>query len=181
MSWFHYALLALACAALLASWNLPRCRMWIFALAASFVVSVLYYRIMPNPHGFLPHGAFVAFACDCVLFILIRETHREAWEIRGLGTVMIASASLNALQMVGLVSGWPPMLSQGLYSSILELANAAYLLIIGGVGILERIADAETGGYHMRNHSRTGLAQAVNYANKEARKKTTTTQPLRHW
>jgi len=181
MSWFHYALLALACAALLLSWNLPRCRLWVFSLAAAFIVSVAYYRLIPAPYGFLPNGAFVAFAADCLLFIIIREMHATKWEIFGLGSVAIASATINALQLIGTVSGWPPVLAPVVYSSILEIANAVYLLLICGMGILERLADASHDRHHMYNHRGGGLASIINYTHAEARKKTKVSRPLRHW
>ena len=183
MDWFHYALLALACAALLASWNVPRCRLWVFALAGAYIVSVAYYRLsLPFSHeSAWPHGAFIAFAVDAAVFVLIRETHKDQWEIWGLGSIMIASATLNAIQMMGLVFGWPPMLPQATYSTILEIANVAFLILIIGRGILGWIADASTSGHHLPGDRAGGLARAVTYAHEACTKKTTASQPLRKW
>lgn len=181
MSWYHEALAALAIFALIASWHLPRCRLWIGGLVVSFVISVAYYHATPIDGVWLPNGAAVAFFCDAILFLVIRETHKETWEIFGLGTVMIASATLNAIQMVGLVSGWPPMLSQVLYSSILEIANAAYLILIGGVGILGWVESGERTRRHIGPDRRSSVAMVVNTARKVCHQKTTVSQPLRKW
>lgn len=181
MSWFHEALAALALFALIASWHLPRCRVWVSGLALSYVVSVVYYHATPIEGIWTPNGASIAFFCDAILFLVIRETHKETWEIYGLGTIMIASATLNAIQMVGLVSGWPPMLPHVLYSSILEVANAAYLILIGGVGILGWVGNGERTGRDNGTSSRGSVAMVVNATRKVCHQKTTVSQPLRKW
>lgn len=181
MSWYHEALAALAIFALVASWHLPRCRLWVGILVVAFVVSVAYYRVAPYADFWTPHGAVIAFFCDAIVFLIIRETHKEAWEIYGLGTLMIASATLNAIQMVGLVSGWPPMLPHIVYSSILELANAAYLLIIGGVGILGWIEYGARSGHSNGPDRSRRMAMVVHATRKAAHQKTTVSQPLRKW
>lgn len=181
MSWYHEALAALALFALVASWHLPRCRLWVGILVVAFVVSVAYYRLYPYADFWLPPGAVVAFFCDAIVFLIIRETHEDQWEIYGLGTIMIASATLNAIQVVGYVSGWPPMLPHVIYSSILELANAAYLLLIGGVGLLGWIFDGSRSGPDVGPSRDSRLAMALNIAHKAAHQKTTVSQPLRKW
>ncbi len=182
MDWFHFALLSLACAALLASWNVPRCRLWVLGLAAAYIVSVAYYRLTPpvTADSEWPHGAFVAFGVDAALFIVIKNTHKDLWEIWGLGSVMIASATMNAIQMMGLVFGWPPMLPQATYSTILEIANAAYLLLIMGRGILGWV-NAAIDRYHLLGNRDRGMARAVSSAYSTCTKRSTVAQPLKKW
>lgn len=136
MEWYHAALASLALIALLLSWNVPRCGKWIFLATMSYIVSVAYYRLSPGGHLY-PPGPVVAFFCDASVFVMIRQAHKEKWEFYGLGSLMMFSATLNLLQVMSDATGVPPMLPQLIYSEILEVTNALYLSIIGGIGMMD--------------------------------------------
>jgi hypothetical protein len=177
MAWYHFALLGLAGGALWASWKLPRCRLWVAVAAASYVLSVVYFRATDgNP--FYPHGSFIAFLCDSIAFVIIRETHKQKWEVYGLGGIMLTCATFNFVQLAAVVFGSPPVLDQSTYSEILEGANALYLLMIGGMGYMEAIADGQRS---MPDHRSRPMAQAVHHAYAKATKKTKFEQTLRRW
>lgn len=178
LEWYHETLAVLALLALVASWGLPRCRLWVGLAAASYVASVLYFRVTPIAGVWTPYGASVAFFCDATVYLVIRETHREKWEMRGLGTVMITTATLNALQSIGWAFGWPPVLAHAIHSGLLEIANAVYLLLIIGVGILDWARRVELLGHRdgaARPHS-LGAAFL-----ERARQRSKVSQPLRTW
>lgn len=168
MHWYHAALGGMALTALLLSWNVPRCGKWIFLLSASYVASVLYHRLAPY-NDVLPYGAVVAFFCDAILFLLIRQLHVEKWEYWTLGMIALGMALFNLVQIIGFTFGFPPVLSNTDYSSILEVANAAYLAIIGGVGLSDLVGRYE--GHFLGNRSNGGVRSALSSAVSAARKK----------
>lgn len=175
LQWYHETLAVLALAALVASWDLPRCRLWVGIVAASYVASVVYFHLTPIPGVWTPYGASVAFFCDAAVYLVIRETHREKWEMRGLGSIMITTATLNALQTTGWAFGWPPVLAHAIYSGLLEVANAVYLLLIIGMGTLARV---ESFGRNNGAAGHRGLGAALL---ERARQRSKVSQPLRTW
>lgn len=180
MQSYHVVLLAMAIASLLASWHVPRCRLWVGALSMSYVVSIAYYRLSPFYEGWHPHGSMIAFFTDAIVYLIIRETHQERWEIWSLGSVMIASTTINLFQLSGFVWGFPPMLGQETYSILLEILNAMYLLFIGGAGLMDYV-ERKSVRRGLPRHRRGGLVQACVYAYSKARKESRVRQPLRKW
>lgn len=170
MDWYHYVLGALALLALILSWNVPRCGKWIFLLSASYVVSVLYHRLAPHD-DVMPHGSVVAFFCDAAIFIIIRQMHVEKWEIFGLGGVVLLMASFNMVQVLAVSFGFPPVMDQAIYSAILECANVAYLLLIGGVGLADWLTHGRGEGHHLGWHRSAGMAGNLSAITSEVRKK----------
>lgn len=158
MHWYHFALGSIALVALLLSWNVPRCGKWVFLVSASYVVSVLYYRIGPSG-DYYPPGPVIAFFCDAIVFVIIRQGHKEKWEIFGLGSLIMFMATLNLVQVMGDAIGFPPMLPSDIYSMILEVTNALYLFIIGGVGLMD--LGHEIG---LARNRRGGMGRAFYYA-----------------
>lgn len=175
LQWYHETLAVLALAALVASWDLPRCRLWVGIVAASYVASVVYFHMTPIPGVWAPYGAAVAFFCDAAVYLVIRETHREKWEMRGLGSVMMTTATLTALRTLGWAFGWPPVLAHAIYSGLLEVANAVYLLLIIGMGTLARV---ESLGHRDGAAGHRGLGAAFL---ERARQRSKVSQPLRTW
>lgn len=166
MEWYHYALGSLALFVLLLSWRVPRCGKWIFLLAASYLVSVLYYRSGWGIYG--PPGPVMAFLCDAALFLVIREAHEEKWEMRGLGTVVAVMIALNFVMSFSVITGYPPAIPHDVYSSFLEVLNAAYLVIIGGVGLGDLIGVGDE-RHDLARDRRRGLSGAILDATKKAR------------
>lgn len=180
MQWYHVLLITMAGVSLAASWKMPRCRLWIGALAMSYVISVAYYRLSPFYDGWHPHGSMIAFFTDALVFLIIRETHQERWEIATIGTVMIVSTSINLFQLSGYVWGFPPMLGQEAYSILLELLNAIYLLFIGGAGLMDHV-DRKNTRRGLSRYRRGGLVAACINLFSKAREESKVRQPLRKW
>lgn len=170
MGWYHFALAGLAFLALILSWNVPRCGKWIFLLSASYIVSVVYYRMIQYG-DVMPHGAVVAFFCDAAVFVVIRQMHVERWEIWGLGSIALLMASFNMVQVSAVSFGFPPVMDQTLYSAILECANAAYLLLIGGIGLADWFTNGRGERHNLGWHRAAGVASNLSTITEEARKK----------
>lgn len=151
MEWYHFSLLSLALIALLLSWRVPRCGKWIFLASASYVVSVVYHR-MSVDYGIMPHGSVLAFFCDAIVFIIIRQLHEDKWEIYGLGGVVMLMVVFNLVQVMAVSFGFPPVMDKTIYSAILECANAAYLLMICGVGLMDWLENGNHEGHDLGWH-----------------------------
>ncbi len=139
IGWYHIALAILAGLALALSSRTPRAWVWIFALAASYVVSVLYVHI-PKPAGvWSPMPPAVTFLCDAGLALFIHRIHRERWEWWCLFVPVIGMSAISFTQTLALLTDYPPPLSVVLYASALEAINAVCLLLIGGIGAADLI------------------------------------------
>lgn len=176
MQYYHAILGALALAALLLSWRLPRCGKWIFLVSASYVASVLYHRLVPYD-DVMPHGAVISFFCDAFVFVMIRQMHQEKWEIYGLGTIVMFMAVFNLIQVLAVTFGFPPVMANEKYSTILEVANALYLFIIGGVGLSDLVARNER---HGMGHYRHGGVSATLASAVEAGREKSHVRKLRY-
>lgn len=171
MEWYHATLGAVTLAALVLSWNVPRCGKWIFIASASYVASVLYHRLAPASDT-LPLGAHIAFLCDAAVYVIIKQMHQERWEFWGLGSIAMFMAVFNLVQALAMTFGFPPVMPHTVYSSILEVANLAYLSIIGGVGLADLMGHGNDAYVvdHRRHSSLSGrVSAAIAWARKQSR------------
>lgn len=179
MEWYHLTLLALVLGALALAWRVPRAALWIGGAVASYVVSVGYFRWSAGVEFWVPNGAVVAFLCDALLFLLIREFHRFSYEFHGLGVICLIMATLNLLYFSAQVLGAPPLPPHDVYAILLELLNVAYLACIGGAGLVERLGRRAGSRHTVRPPA--AVAAACHAASARAFARTTARQPLRRW
>lgn len=137
LSWYHFALAALALLALVLSGRTPRGWIWVAGISASYVLSIIYVRLERPDEIWTPPPSAVTFLCDAMLAFFVHALHRERWEWWGLFVPFSTSAMVSFIQTLGGLAGVPPPLPVDAYSSILEAITAAALLIIGGIGAVD--------------------------------------------
>lgn len=173
MHWYHFALIGWAIAVGLLAGKTPRAWLWIAAMAASFVVSVVYLNF-PGPR-WLPQPG-IATMCDAVIVISIREIGRDRWEIYGLGALFMISVSLSLVQTFAIIAGFPPQLPSEVYALALEIINYLALILIGGVGLLDRI-EASDVRLHFPRPARSAMDTIGHFAHRQTNQKT----PFQNW
>lgn len=140
--WNWYFLIA-ALAVAWTSKDVPRAWLWIALGAASYTISVIYWRHVPP----LGYAEGVAGACDAVVCLSIYFMAKERWE-KFLYVLFATSVAVNFLYLGGNIYvgtwafGFPmyiPHVDHEVYSSLLEVLNALVLLLIGGMGLGRRI------------------------------------------
>ncbi len=96
MSVFQIALLIGALVTAVLSWHLQRALLWIFAGAASFVLSTAYAR-----YG-LPYPAAFTAACDVAVCLLVYFFANLKWEM-GIGYLFQGSVLLSIGHLIGVI------------------------------------------------------------------------------
>lgn len=171
MFWYHFMLLAMAILSTVMAWNVPRAKLWIAAISASYIASVIYTRIDP-PNPPFPAHEIAAFFLDFVVIVLIRQLHHEKWEAT-VATIVLIMASLNFYQTLAMSLSFAEPMSGFYYSASLEILNAVALLFIAGVGTVDRARHIQ----HMLGHNyRAGVVKACNVAAEAARARSTATK-----
>lgn len=173
MSWYHVAQLASFVIAAVIAWNTPRAPMWVGLLAMSYVISVLYVHLSPGG-AYWPPSQLVGLLLDGVVLIAIREFHKEQWEWYGLGTILGFIVTADVIQLLAVLTGFPPPFSKENFGILLECLNYLALAVIGGVGLMDRI---RTDGNSMADHRSHFLHRSSAYAHSEEK----TNQSLRKW
>lgn len=108
---------------------------WLLAAAASYTVSVLYWR------SGLPYAPFIAGMCDAVICLLVYFLAKLDWEMK-VWRLFQFSCGVNLYflaQQYGIPArlGVPWSLSHNDYSIILEAINWAALIFLGGTGAFQ--------------------------------------------
>lgn len=177
MSGYHISLLIVAAVTALIAWRVPRAKLWIGALAASFVVSVTYLYLVPQGYG--PDGSWrapaslIAGLCDASVAAMIYWFGKRRWETVGLYSLVLLSVAVNLLYATGELFYFPPIPPREVYAIILEIINYAALLLIGGTGILNRIG----AGHGIRSSGR--VVAGVRMARDALQKESRPSKPLR--
>lgn len=104
---------------------------WLLAAAASYVVSVVYWR------SGLPYAAFIGGMCDAAICLTVYFLAKFRWEM-WVWRLFQFSVLVNIVYLGGELQAWPS-LSHNAYSIILEAINWAALLWIGGNGAIQAI------------------------------------------
>lgn len=146
MSVFEQLLLCGLTIAALLNWGNWRAWAWLAAGAASYIVSSLYFNAE------LPLHPFFTALCDAAVCMLIYQFGRVRWELP-LFAVFQFSVLVSFTALLRLPDAYQ-------YALLLELANWAALLIIGGVGTV-RLTDVVMGKLGGGGHSRSGLSRVV--------------------
>ena len=163
MSWYHVAQLAAFVIAAGIAWHTPRGALWAGLLGVSYVVSVLYVHLSPG--GFYwPPSQLVGLLLDGAVLIAIREFHKEQWEWYGIGTILGFMVTADVIQLLTVLTGFPPPFSKENFGIILECLNFLALAVIGGVGLMDRL---QTDGNSLADHGRHFLHRASAYAQSE--------------
>jgi hypothetical protein len=126
-----YSILVLALVALVASWTLPRARLWIAIGMTSFLASSLQWDFGDREF----HPIFT-LACDALVCLALHIGGREKWEL-GVFAAFLVSVFCSLLRLGGFIPNGI------LYASLLELCNYCALLWIGGMGTMERFSKNE--------------------------------------
>ncbi len=108
---------------------------WLLTGAASYTVSVLYWR------SGLPHPSFVAGLCDAAVCLAIYFQGKLRWEM-WVWRLFQLSVLVNIVYLGGTLGAWPSP-SHNAYSIILEIVNWAALLWIGGNGAMLAIGASD--------------------------------------
>ncbi len=175
MQWYHFTLAAAAIAAAAFAWKTPRAAFWVLCLTVSFIVSVAYlYLPKPYvPNMWWPPHAGIATLCDAAVVAAVFRWGREKWETVGLRTIIMASVTVNLIQTSAYTLGFPPMLPADAHAIILEFINYLALLLIGGVGLVDRI----NGRAAFSRRTRADLATLGNFIHAKGWK----SPPLAKW
>lgn len=134
MNSWQIALLFGAVVASILSFGLPRAQLWILAGAVSFVFSTAWQRYD------LPFHPAFTLACDACVCLAIYFFGREKWEI-ALYRIFQASVLTSLVFLVGPIEIAGHTFNMGHYGYVvfLEAWNWAALLVIGGMGLAEKI------------------------------------------
>lgn len=108
---------------------------WLLAAAASYVVSVVYWR------SGLPYGAFIAGMCDALVCLAVYLRGKHKWEM-GVWRLFQFSVLVNIVYLGGELHAWPS-LGHNAYSIMLEAINWAALLWIGGNGAFQPVGESD--------------------------------------
>lgn len=145
MSIYELSLLIGALAVIFMAGNLPRARLWVIGMIASFVASDLYFRTGA------PWPSFFAAICDGLLCISINMMRSERWE-RTVEVIFIVSCGVNITYHFA--SPTSPEAYE-LYIIILEGINWGAMALILGTSILDRAEawNERTGWFSRDNHA----------------------------
>ncbi len=124
MSIWNVIILSGVAGAALVSWGQPRFLAWIFAVLASYIVSVFYWDMGG------PQPEFFAGVCDMVVVALITRKALYYWEL-WVGLMFLVMGFANWLYLADGLAG-SNLISPDLYSSILEVANVSAIVLMGG-------------------------------------------------
>lgn len=174
MYWYNWAQLTAFAIVIAIAWKTPRASLWAAALAASYVLSVAYIRVAPAT-GSWPPSQLVGLLLDGAVLVLIREHHREKWEYYGLCTIMSFMVTADIVQLFGVLTGFPPPLTQVNFGVILEALNYMALALIGGIGLMDLVPRNDR--YSVAHHRFSLLHRTRRYAHA----RTHEPQPLRKW
>jgi hypothetical protein len=127
LSPWSYPILVLAIFTLWASCRLPRAVIWVGLSMACFVFTSLWFRhVDSQTHPLL------TFTCDALMAVAIMAGARERHEV-ALAFLCIVSSFAGLLRVGNAIDA-------GSYAIVLEILNYLFLIIISGVGCMERIA-----------------------------------------
>lgn len=108
---------------------------WLFAAAASYAVSTLYWR------SGLPYPSFIAGLCDAAICLAVYFFARLKWEM-WVWRLFQVSVGVNIIYLAGSLNVIPS-LSHNDYSVILEIINWLALAFIGGTGFVQLIGASD--------------------------------------
>lgn len=103
---------------------------WIAAILASYALSVIYWDLS------LPYPEFFAGCCDLLVVMLLAWKARYIWEL-WLGLLFLTMSFVNLVYFANNLLG-ASLVSHQFYSGILEVANIAAILLIGGTCSFEK-------------------------------------------
>lgn len=172
MQWYHYALAILATVSLWSSWRVSKAALYIALLAMSYVLSVLYWHFKPD-NPYFPHGSIIGFMLDAIVFVIVRQIHDDKWEFWGVVIPVSIMAFIGFYQVVGSSIIGAPVLRSLDYSVMLEALNAAALLIIGGVGLVERDSNRKALERVINKHCSPSVSKACYSIAKSSKKAST--------
>lgn len=174
MQWYHLALPTLAVIAAMLARRTPRSWLWVSAIMAAWIAPVAYlYAGQPDFLPWYPPQPGISFLCDGTVYCFVIHRHEERWERWGLGSIFMASATVDLIQCFGVMTGYPPPLAGHSYGLVLDALNVAALLLIGGIGIADRLKDGgrDFSGFYQRYLDRAvRAAHAKTHAPKPFRK-----------
>jgi len=173
MYWYNWAQLTAFAIVMAMAWKTPRASLWVAALAASYVLSVAYLKLAPVGSTW-PPSQLVGLLLDGAVLVLIREHHREKWEYYGLCTTMGFMVTADIVQLFGVLTGFPPPLTQVNFGVVLEALNYLALAMIGGVGFMDLVSGNDSS---VVNHRGSVLSRTLRHAHA----RTHEPQPLRKW
>jgi peptidoglycan/LPS O-acetylase OafA/YrhL len=175
MQFYHVAQLAAFAVAAGIAWKTPRAPLWVLLLALSYVISVLYVHLAPKG-GYWPPSQFVGLFLDGMVLIFIRENMKEQWEW-ALVTILGFMVTADVVQLLGVLTGYPPPFSKNSYGIILEGLNYLAIGLIGGMGLMDWVR-AHDDRRHTVADVRTDL---LHWAGDYAHRKTENPKTLRKW
>ena len=111
-------------------WSNPRAAVWLFAGAASYALSAVYWRVGG------PHPETVAGVSDFAICIGIYFFGRYAWEMI-LWRIFQAMLLVNIIFLGGNLGLFPVSITG--YSVILEALNWSAILLLGGTSALQGV------------------------------------------
>lgn len=131
MSLANWSLLIGALIAAGLSWRQPRALLWIGLAAIDYAVSVTYWRLdLPYAEGF-------AGVCDALVCLSVYFLAKERWELV-IYRLFQVSVAVNFLFLAGNL-GIFYKIDIDSYSILLEALNWLTLLLVGGMGLADRV------------------------------------------
>jgi len=130
MSIYNVIIGAGAAAAALVCYGQWRYLAWIAAIIGSYALSVAYWDLG------LPYPEFFAGCCDLAVVGLIAWQARFIWEL-WLGLLFLTMSFVNLVYFANNLLG-AALVSHAAYSGLLEVANVAAILVIGGTCSFEK-------------------------------------------
>jgi hypothetical protein len=172
MHWYHLTLLIAFALVAWAAWDLKRGRLWVLLLASTAYASLIYLKLdLPKPW---PPAECFALMCDAVAFIVIKECRKRLWEIRVLGAIVFAMASLEMAQMFAVLTPLYEPLPPHIYGGLLEGLYYLALATIGGRGLMQRL------GYD-RSILAPGRISALSFLGRILLRESPAPENLRRW
>lgn len=153
MSVWNIIILSGAAGAALVAWGSNRCLWCIFALVASYAISVIYWDLGGQ------QAEFVAGVCDLVAMTFIARNARHLWEL-WVALIFFGMALTNWLYLGDNLAG-AHVISHDLYSSVLEIFNIAAILLIGGVASFDKAGMRNGMAFHPWLFSFGGMRHAL--------------------
>lgn len=143
---------SLAIAALVVAglaWHVPRAVLWVVAAAVSFTISTIYWRL----NG--PYAEAVGGFCDAGVVLAIYFIAKQKWEM-AMWRLFQTSVAINFVYLGGNL-GIFPHIDHELFSAFLEAINWLALLMVGGMGLMQRFGIDDV----YAHRSRRGLRGAL--------------------
>ena len=131
---YTWILVSIAVVVWLLARDLPRARLWIALGGADFFLTTIYYDLG------LPNHPAMTLAADASVCLTIYFLAKEEWEVKGLYRIFQLSVLFSVLKLAKFIE------DDVTYATLLELANLAALICIGGTAIMNR-ANAHGHGY----------------------------------